>query len=122
MQQVSCSNHIPVHVFLFSKAHCRFCVSVVHRQLHACIRLSELLLLHAGYQLLLALGLCTDQPDRMHVLAWLEDCNQDRFGIVIAHAQELLTPPTEEQGLFLDYLDQMVQVSAMNTNMRNDTS
>jgi hypothetical protein len=34
----------------------------------------------------------------------------ERFGIVVAHAQDLLEGPAEEQSGFLDLLERLVQV------------
>ena len=63
-----------------------------------------------GYQLLYALGLVNDVPDPLHVHAWLDMHQGERFGLVLAHAQELLEGPADEQSGFLDLLERLLQV------------
>ncbi len=68
----------------------------------------------AGNQILAALGLTSDQPDPLHVLAWLEERGQERFGIVLAHAQELLGQGAagDGQAEFLEFVERMLQVGS----------
>lgn len=65
----------------------------------------------AGQQLLYALGLTSDVPDPQQLLAWLEGRPRERCGIVITHAQELLSGPAEEQREFLQLIDNILHVS-----------